>query len=289
MKQHDAKYYFAPTLLDGFVNYLHAERNWDKFYGDMDEDNEKYVALSDYEQKVYEELIDKINRTSHEPSEAASRGTAWNDVVDTLIHNKKCGRTEMSRIYGTDNNVIGIKACVDGFEFDFDINFCNEAAVYFGKMIKTQDGVIINGNPSDQCLSQVLVESDIDTIYGKVNLYGFIDEMRMDKVYDIKTTSRYEFGKYADYNQRFVYPYCLINSGMVEYIHQFEFTSYVLKGGNSRQPLITGTRYAEVYDYDHEAATRHIKHICERFIEFIEANRDKITDKNIFTYHSHNH
>lgn len=289
MRLHDAKYYFSPTLLDSYVNYLHAESNWEKFYGDMDEDNEKYVALSDYEQKAFDELIDKINRTPHEPSEAASKGAAWNDIIDTLLHNKPCGRTKMERVYGTDNNLIGIRASVDGFSFDFDINFCNQAAVYFGKTATTPDGILINNKPSDKCLSQVLVESDIDTKYGKVNLYGFIDEMRMDIVYDIKTTSRYEFGKYNEYNQRYIYPYCLIESGYIDDIRQFEFTAYQLKGGTKTQPLITGIQYKEVYDYNHEQAKIHIRNVCERFIEFIEANRELITDKNIFTYHEHNH
>lgn len=284
----DAKYFFSPTLLDSFNNYLNADKNWDKFYGDMDEDNEKYVSIADYEQKQYDELIDRINRKPHEPSEAATRGTCFNDLVDTLLHSECCGKTQFTRLKDANGNLYGIRCVLDGFTFDFDINLCNTAAVYFGKEARCGDNVV-NTDPSDKCCSQVLVESTIDTIYGVVNLYGFIDEMRRDIVYDIKTTSRYEFGKYESYNQRFVYPYCLIESGMVEDISQFEFTAYALRGGTKTSPLITGVRYSEVYDYNHEDAKRHIKSICERFIEFIEANKDKITDKNIFTWHEHKH
>lgn len=289
MRLREAKYFLSPTLIDSFVNYLNVENEWNKYYGEMEEDNEKYISFDDYERKTFYELIDRINRVPHETSEAAARGTTWNDIVDTLLHNKPCGRTKMERIYGTNDNVIGIRASVDGFSFDFDINFCNQAAVYFGKTATTPEGVTINTNPSDKCLSQVLVESVIDTDYGLVNLYGFIDEMRMDIVYDIKTTSRYEFGKYEHYNQRYVYPYCLIEQGLVDNIRQFEFTAYQLKGGTKYQPLITGTQYKEVYDYNHEQAKVHIKNVCERFIEFINENRHLITDKNIFTYHEHNH
>lgn len=288
----NASFYFPPTLLDTFMNYVNAEQSWSKFYGDMDTDDTKYVSCATYEQNKLEELLDSINRVPHAPSEAASRGTAWNDIVDTLLHNKPCGRTKMVRLFDNPNDpnrkVVGIRASVDGFDFDFDINFCNNAAVYFGKQARTMDGDIINADPSDKCLSQVLVESVIETKYGLVNLYGFIDEMRRDIVYDIKTTSRYEFGKYKDYNQRFVYPFCLIESGMMEDVSQFEFTAYVLKGG-TRGQLITGTRYSEVYDYNHEQAKVYLRSLCERFIEFINAHRSFISNNMIFTWHEHKH
>lgn len=295
MKQ--PNYFFSPTLLDAFNSFLSAESDWQEWYGDADEPS---ISLAEYEEKAYNELLDKINRKPHEPIEAAERGNAWNDIVDTLLHNTKCGSTKMQRLYyqtdgslGTNKpdgaQAVGILASTKNFSFMFDLNFCMNAATYFGKRIVCADGTVINDRPSDQCISQVLVEADIETRYGVVNLYGFIDEMRMDVVYDIKTTMRYQFGKYNHYMQRYVYPYCLIESGMATDISHFEFTAYALKGGSARTPLIVGTQYAEVYDYDHEQAKKHIRNACERFIEFIEANRDKITDTNIFTRHSHKH
>lgn len=297
-KQHnEPSFFFSPTLLDCFCGYISAEAEWEKYYGDSEEP--KY-SVSEYEEIKFQELIDRINRVPHEPIEAADKGTAWNDLVDTLLHNTKCGNTKFVRLYHDANGmitedgepnakVIGIRAYINDFTFDFDFNFALNAAVYFGKHIIMSDGMELNGSPTDACLSQVLVEAPIETRYGVVDLYGFIDEMRFNKVYDIKTTSRYEFGKYKDYNQRFVYPYCLIESGMAESIDFFEFTAYALKGGNSKSPLITGTQYSEIYNYDHDAAKKHIKDVCERFIEFIMANKDLITDNNIFKRHSHKH
>lgn len=289
---HNASYFIPPTLLDTFMHYVNAERDWMKFYCDIEEDSEKYVPLATYEEKKKQELLDSINRVPHATSEAAARGTAFNDIVDTLLHGEKCGHTKMCRLYDNPNDpnrkVVGIRASANGFDFDFDINLCNNAAIYFGKQAKTIEGDVINADPSDKCLSQVLVESCIDTQYGLVNLYGFIDEMRRDMVYDIKTTSKYEFGKYAEYNQRFIYPYCLIESGMMNNVSQFEFTAYALKGG-TRGQLITGTRYSEVYDYDHGTAKIYIRQICERFIEFVHAHRDMITDDKIFVWHEHKH
>ena len=65
-------------------------------------------------------------------------------------------------------------------------------------------------------------------------------------------------------------------------INSFEFTAYALKGGTSRTPLITGVQYAEVYQYNHEQSKMLLKNICERFCQFLEDNRDLITNKKIF-------
>ena len=82
--------------------------------------------------------------------------------------------------------------------------------------------------------------------------------------------------------QRYVYPYCLTESGECKDIKAFEFTVVKLSGGGPRSPLITGEMYKEVYDYDHEKAKEVIRQNCERFIEFLEEHRNEITDKKIF-------
>lgn len=269
------KYFFSPTLLDGFCDYLAADANWDKFYGQSDEPS---ISIAEYEEKCYLELIDKINRVPF-VSEAASKGTAFNDIIDTLIHNKVCGRTKFEKL-SSGSIVYGIRTMIDGFTFEFEFDFLREAAEYFGRG---------SNNPSDRCLSQVLTSANIQTRYGVVNLYGFIDELRRDIVYDIKTTSRYEFLKYQDYNQRYVYPYCLIESGMLDNVRCFEFTAFQLTKPTTYTPLIKGVMNREVYGYDHKYATEYLRSLCERFIEFIETNRNKITDTNIFTEHQHNH
>ena len=128
----------------------------------------------------------------------------------------------------------------------------------------------------------MFTSATIDTKFGEVELYGYVDELRENKVYDLKTTSRYEFGKYAKYWQRHAYPYTLIESGMCTEINSFEFTAYALKGGTSRTPLITGVQYPEVYQYNHEQSKVLLKEICERFCEFLEDNRSLITNKKIF-------
>ena len=291
-------YRFYPTLLDKFQTFLDTTAE-DYFYQDEDGKwNKNYSETEDafhYSQEevdalLKQELLDAINRVPHEPSEPASKGTALNEIVDCIIHNKKSDNknilikslkgVDVKREFGcTDEvgkpifydywfehiKVPCIFAEIDGFSFYFDKDFCKSIAEYF------------KGS-----LSQVFTSATIDTEFGEVELYGYIDELRENKVFDLKTTSRYEFGKYSKYWQRHIYPYTLIESGACTEINSFEFTAYVLKGGTSRTPLITGVQYAEVYQYNHEQSKMLLKNICERFCQFLEDNRELITNKKIF-------
>ena len=291
-------YRFYPTLLDKFQTFLDTTAE-DYFY--QDEDGKWHKNYSETEDAFHysqeevdallkQELLDAINRVPHEPSEPASKGTALNEIVDCIIHNKKSDNknilikslkgVDVKREFGCTDEVgkpiiydywfEHIKfPCIfdeiDGFYFYFDKDFCKSIAEYF------------KGS-----LSQVFTSATIDTEFGEVELYGYIDELRENKVFDLKTTSRYEFGKYSKYWQRHIYPYTLIESGACTEINSFEFTAYALKGGTSRTPLITGVQYAEVYQYNHEQSKMLLKNICERFCQFLEDNRDLITNKKIF-------
>lgn len=306
------KYRFYPTLLDRFQSYLdtqvedyfyqNEQGKWHKNYNEADDT--LHFSQEEVDVLLKQELLDAINRVPREPSEAASKGTALNEVVDCLIHHRQSEndsvtirtirslkdflsvstRTEddfwvllkavsSNGYFDEVKDIIGeplaikpiIFSSYDGFEFLFDVSFCKSIAKYF------------KGS-----LSQVYTSANLETRYGNVELYGYIDELRENKVYDLKTTSRYEFGKYAKYWQRYAYPYTLIESGMCTDVTSFEFTAYALKGGTSRTPLITGVQYPEVYQYDHEKSKVMLKDICERFCEFLEENRNLITNKKIF-------
>lgn len=267
------KYKFPPTTLDKFQSYLDTQvedyfyqdeqGRWHKNYNETED--MLHFSQEEVDALLKQELLDAINKVPHEPSEAASKGTSLNEIVDCIIHHRNSDNDSV-KICTTDlNGVKTIKATCDGFTFLFNVDFCKSIAEYF------------KGS-----LSQVYASATLETKYGEVELYGYIDELRENKVFDLKTTSRYEFGKYAKYWQRHVYPYTLIESGACTEISSFEFTAYALKGGTSRSPLITGVQYPEVYQYDHEQSKVLLKDICERFIEFLEENRDKITNRKIF-------
>lgn len=277
----------TPSLLDAFTSYLDSEVLYEKFFGNSEEPS---LTYDEYEKQKFQELIDKINRVPFD-SEAADKGSALNEIVDCIVMGVKSTRDdievktlksfqqlcEMGAWDSVENKPLFyerwfnevkqpcILAKKGEREFYFDIDFCKSLAEYF-----------------QGSLCQVYVEAPIYTKYGKVLLYGYPDYVRGDMVYDLKTTSKYEFGKYSKYWQQHVYPYALIESGKCTDITAFEFTAFAMKGGTSRTPLLFGEMYPEVYTYDHERSTKMLKGIVELFAEFLVNNRDLIKDEKIF-------
>ena len=265
------KYRIYPSLLDKFEQYLRADEEAESFFNIDNETGEYKKSPDEVEAELKQSLIDCINRVPF-ASEAADKGTAFNAIVDSFIHRKVHVPTDREpyTIKGDrETNVVRVSFpksdLMDEHSFSFDRQWCIEQASYF-----------------EGSLSQVFVKAILQTQYGNVELYGYIDELRKDVVYDIKTTSSYTFGKYEHGWQRHVYPYCLIASGQMDSVQAFEYTAFALKGGTSRTPLISGTRYPEYYTYNHEQTVKLLTAHVERFIEFLEANRDLITDKKIF-------
>lgn len=258
VQQQQPKYKFYPSLLDKFEKYLHVDREFENIFNQDQTTGEYKRTYEEIEAELKQSLIDTINRVPFD-SEAADKGTAFNDIIDYF--NGKRVKTQIEE----DINADIITAICNNRTFQFSYRFCCRSAEYFHGSI-----------------SQLFVRSNLPTRYGTIELYGYIDELRRNKVYDIKTTSRYEFGKYSEGWQRHVYPYCLVSSGLVKEIDSFEYTAYHLKGGTSRTPIITGVQFPELYKYDHEQSEILLARHCERFIEFLEQNRELITDKKIF-------
>lgn len=262
------KYKIYPSLLDKFTHYLETDEENYMFIGEDGQWHKNYnestgefrYSSEEVDELAKWELINAINRIRFD-SEAADKGTTFNEMVDSFVQKR---RSEMVLMKGNRADDT-INAEFNGRSFCFSFSFVEEAARYF-----------------EGCMCQVYTEAILPTSYGDVMLYGYIDELRENKVYDIKTTKQYEFGKYAKYWQRHVYPYCLLESGMCTEVDSFEFTAYKLTGGTSRSPVINGVQYPEVYKYEHEVSKEKLTNICERFIEFLEENRELITDKKIF-------
>lgn len=278
---------FTPSLLDKFQNFLDSEVLYEKFYGFSDEPS---ITYEQYEQENFQSLIDSINRVPFE-SVAADKGSCLNEIVDCIVMKvprtrddiKIASLTSFERLCedGAWDFVENKPLCYERWfetvkkpcifaakgsnEFYFDIEFCKTVARYF-----------------TDSLCQLYTEAPIDTERGRVLLYGYPDYVRGNMVYDLKTTSRYEFGKYSKYWQQHVYPYALIESGKVTDVEAFEFTAFALKGGTERSPLIWGEMYPELYVYNHERSTQLLRGICTQFADFLEAHREMITDKKIF-------
>lgn len=266
-------YRIYPSLLDSFqrlVDYeLVADEPWN-IVSEAAHKSGEYLdkEVGDYKlspdemyRKLECELINSINRCPRDPSEAADKGTAFNEIVDCIIEHRGCNRDDCnihSEPVGTGKVII---AEINDFRFIFDENLCREVANYFSG-----------------ALTQQLVSAILPTKYGDVELYGYVDEWKHDVIYDIKTTSNYSFGNYERKWQRHVYPYCAINSGMATEVSEFEYTVVQL----AKTSPITGTMYREAYTFDLQASTIALTRHCEHFISWLLNHKELITDQRIF-------
>lgn len=256
-------YRVNPSLLGKFSDYLNSDSLWSKFYGDQEE---PAMSPTEFSEKQERELIDAINRVDKGPIEAADRGTALNEIIDcTLEQRQPDEKIQLATIRDESGKATEIDAKINGFEFRFDADMCLGLIEYFR---------------GSTC--QHLCEAIITTLYGPVVLYGYSDYIFRDVVKDLKTTTRYEWGKYEGGWQKDLYPWCLIESGEVDRVSGFEYTVVKLSGGTSATPIIGGEMFREWYDYNHAQAEARLRDIVERFIGWIEMNRDKITHPRIF-------
>lgn len=99
------KYRIYATLLDAFGAYLNSDVIWDKYWGWSE--NPPHTPEEFHEQQ-FQELIDRINRKPFD-SEAADRGTAFNEIIDCMIENRKSSIMEISKAYHDDGKLYGIK------------------------------------------------------------------------------------------------------------------------------------------------------------------------------------
>lgn len=305
MKNIKPDYAFSPSLLDAFQRmtdtsvedffYQDEEGKWHTNWNETD--GSLHFSEEEVDDLLKKEFIDTINKVEREPSEAASKGSVFNEIVDCMILKRKCTYEGMviktikdiedlyrvkhgykdyiniesedyqscMKIYSSAGNKPFIYASLDGFEFYFDIDFCREARDYFQGSI-----------------AQYYTKCLLKTPSGVVELHGYIDYLKEMNVFDAKTTKHYTFGDYQKRWQRYTYPFSLIESGLMNEINSFEFTIYVLKGGTSRTPLITGTQYREVYTYSHEEARSMLIGQCEKLISFLEENKNMITNRKVF-------
>lgn len=147
------QYKIYPTLLDAYAWYKKSDNPDAK-----------------------QELIDKINRVPFE-SEAAAKGTAFNNLVDAALRNRW--------------------------------NSFYEDIIEFGNFEFKSSIVKLFVDELRGAIPQVKVQAEIETDNGTVLLYGFIDELLKDKCIDIKTTASYDFPKFLHNWQHIIYLYCL--------------------------------------------------------------------------------
>lgn len=205
-----------------------------KIYPTLLDSFSKYIKD---EEANLQDLLDRINRVPIE-SEATKKGKLFNRVIDDLI------------ISPLD---------IDGM----DVIYVDE--FYFKASVLKEVVSLLRG-----AISNIYTEGIIETKYGPVLLYGYIDELKGGGCIELKTTNRYEFPKFINNWQHRVYPFCLKQQGI--YVDIFE---YIITDFNNV--------YRESYVPNFDKDTINIRGICEQLIEFIMDFRDKITDKKIFS------
>jgi len=249
-------YLFYATLLDGYQNYLSSSEIYHKYWGFADEPE---FSEEEFEQKQFLSLIDRINRVPFD-SEAADQGTAFNEIVDCIILKSKSDRMEVESIK-QDSMIVAFKATFNEREYIFPAELCFEFANYYKGAIP-----------------QVRVESTIETKYGVVLLYGYIDELMPLAVCDLKTTKSYTVGDFKNHWQHIVYPYCLNQNG--NSVFDFEYNIAVIN--RLKSGAVNYTTHTEYYAFNPVTDTQRLTKHVEGLIEFLEANRELITDKKIF-------
>lgn len=256
------KYNIYPSLLIKYQELLDYEYLYNEYWGNSDDP--KY-NLEEFYLIQEANLINSINRVPFE-NEAASCGTAFNEIVDCLIENRKSSREDCIIKSKKDNNGnTVIEARIHDFVFDFDLQLCRETADYFTGSIP-----------------QYLAKAVMSTDYGNVLLYGFADELVSSQMFDIKTTGKYSWGKFEKGWQRHVYPWCAIESGDATEIESF--TYYVIEWAYQRkgEPLKAKGVYLETYTYNHEESGVKIREILESFIGWLLSRKSFIQDQRIF-------
>lgn len=273
MGMQQPKYKFYATLLDAFYGYLNSDAVWNQYWGWSKEPPHN---PEEFHELQFKELIDRINRVPFD-NEKADRGTAFNEVIDCMIENRKSETVKVEKLYKTErsgacdetgkplyyeeeqtNEVVALKATYNNRTFTFPVSICREFSNYF------------KGG-----LTQQRVEAILPTAFGNVLVYGFIDELMPTTVHDIKTTGSYTVGKFKNHFQHIVYPYALIQNG--NDIRTFEYNIVEFNKGG----YVVDT-YTETYVFNPERDIPILTNHCEDFIKFLEENRGLITDKKIF-------
>lgn len=239
-----SNYRFSPSLLDKFEGYINSSRIYNEYWG-FSEDPAKSEA--EFEQEQFQGLIDMINRVPFE-SEAADKGTAFNEVVDCIIENRTSETMTIKSYPETNTIAVGFKEHL----FNFPLDICIE----FGKYLKG-------------ALTQQWTDGVLETSKGTVKLIGCIDQLLPFKICDTKTLGKYSVFKFRNNWQHIVYPFCLHQNGV--HINDFEYVITDFK-----------SNWTELYVYNEVKDVPKLREHCERFIEFIELHRDKITDERIF-------
>lgn len=252
------KYRIYATLLDSYLNMVESDKVWDKYWG---QSKNPPHTMEQFHWLQVESFINGINRCEREPSMPASRGTAFNELIDALIEWRKPNVDSFQVMRGEDGKATQILCGLDGFEFVFDAKLLREMAAYY-----------------NDAVCQYYTSGIMNTIYGKVELYGYIDELMPTCIHDVKTTGSYEFPKFAKHAQHLVYPYCLKQQGMD--IADFQYDVVVFPKYGPTEVC------SELYTF-HDEDEQRLRLWVEDVVAWLDMYRPLITDPKMLGGETH--
>ena len=246
-----SNYKIYPSLLDKYQRLLDSGKDFESHFN-QDADGNYKRSLEEISQEREQALLDAVNRKPHDPIEAADIGTAFNELVDWVITGT--GWEKGNVLFAEEN----------GTNYSFSADLVKKVA----EMVR-------------RSAVQCYVQRDMQVRQGTATLYGYIDYATApNMLVDLKTTSSYKAYKYEHGWQRFVYPYCFRADNYD--IDMFRFLVVQLKRAPKARPYFDGTVYWEDYTCVPGRDEQRLKAMVESFIDWLEANRDRITDKKIF-------
>jgi hypothetical protein len=249
------EYNLYATLLDSFSGYLNSDVIYQKYWGWSE--NPPHTE-EEFRELQFRELINRINRVPFD-SEKADRGTVFNEIIDCMVENRKSDTVSIEKIKNDSGQLIALCGSYNNRVFTFPISLCREFAEYF-----------------KGALTQQRVEAVLPTLYGDVLVYGIIDELMPASIHDIKTTESYSAFKFRNNFQHLVYPYCLMQNGSDVRLFEYNVVEF-----NKNTGCPAGT-FTETYVFNPGRDIPILTEHCEHFIQFLEENRNRITDKKIF-------
>lgn len=254
--QSTIKYRFYATLLDAFANYINCDAIYNKFWGFSESPP---FTEDEFREQKFQEFIDTLNRKPFD-SEAADRGTVFNEMVDCIILKRNSDKMKVTKVRDDDGNVVALKGEYNNRAFTFALPLVREVADYY-----------------KGTLPQQFVQGVLPTRFGDVLLYGYVDYVAPFCTHDLKTTGKYSVGNYKDHAQHLVYPYCLHQQGAD--VKMFEYNVVELNKNNT-----VWETYTETYNFNEERDVPKLTRWVEDLIDFIEMHRDLITNDKLFNY-----
>lgn len=228
-------FHVSPSILDKYMSMLDADQSWEHFYGMSEEPS---VSLDEWRDKMLKELVDAVNGVVTPSSPAADLGTCLNEAVDCILLGQRSTRDD-----------VVLQSGQAGHDGTHDMGECVFAVKGENKFMFHAEDVVNLATHVRGMTPQELVSETIQTNMGCVQLYGYPDyyDPKSGIVVDLKTTKNYESGKYANYMQRYVYPYILTMSGKIERYRHFNFLVCKVTGNNKSNPFVELELFNETY------------------------------------------